>query len=143
MYPGEVTRVIATFDLAGQYVWHCHILSHEDHEMMRPFFVQSNGNRQSTAKIDVAEKELSVELKVAPNPFTSRMIVEVNLKTESQVIINIYDSKGSIVRQLYKGKAGAGLKQFIVDGAGWSKGTYFLELIAGDKQITRKLVLQK
>ncbi|HEU4364534.1 MAG TPA: multicopper oxidase, partial [Candidatus Krumholzibacteria bacterium] len=32
MYPGEVTRVVATFDREGLYVWHCHILSHEDHE---------------------------------------------------------------------------------------------------------------
>ena len=37
--PGEVTQVIAHFDLAGLYVWHCHILSHEDHEMMRPYRV--------------------------------------------------------------------------------------------------------
>ena len=35
MMPGEVTRIIATFDKPGTYVWHCHILSHEDHEMMR------------------------------------------------------------------------------------------------------------
>lgn len=35
MMPGEVTRIIATFDKPGGYVWHCHILSHEDHEMMR------------------------------------------------------------------------------------------------------------
>ena len=38
-YPGEVTRIRAHFDLAGLYVWHCHILEHEDHEMMRPFTV--------------------------------------------------------------------------------------------------------
>jgi spore coat protein A len=38
-YPGEVTRVRATFDTAGQFVWHCHIVEHEDHEMMRPFRV--------------------------------------------------------------------------------------------------------
>ncbi|HEV8379472.1 MAG TPA: multicopper oxidase [Tepidisphaeraceae bacterium] len=37
--PGEVTRIIAKFDLPGKYVWHCHILSHEDHEMMRPYVV--------------------------------------------------------------------------------------------------------
>jgi FtsP/CotA-like multicopper oxidase with cupredoxin domain len=37
--PGEITRVKATFDLAGQYVWHCHILEHEDNEMMRPYSV--------------------------------------------------------------------------------------------------------
>jgi FtsP/CotA-like multicopper oxidase with cupredoxin domain len=37
--PGQVTRIKATFDKAGRYVWHCHILSHEDHEMMRVLHV--------------------------------------------------------------------------------------------------------
>ncbi len=39
MYPGEVTRIKVKFDREGRYVWHCHILSHEDHEMMRPYYV--------------------------------------------------------------------------------------------------------
>jgi spore coat protein A len=38
-YPGEITRVKAKFDLEGFYVWHCHIVEHEDNEMMRPFHV--------------------------------------------------------------------------------------------------------
>jgi spore coat protein A, manganese oxidase len=38
-YPGQVTRVKAKFDLPGRYVWHCHIVSHEDNEMMRPYEV--------------------------------------------------------------------------------------------------------
>ncbi len=37
--PGEMTRIKATFDRPGRYVWHCHILSHEDHEMMRVLHV--------------------------------------------------------------------------------------------------------
>jgi spore coat protein A len=36
---GEVLRIVARFDLAGRYVWHCHVLEHEDNEMMRPFEV--------------------------------------------------------------------------------------------------------
>ncbi|MBN2205683.1 MAG: multicopper oxidase domain-containing protein, partial [Thermoleophilia bacterium] len=36
-YPGQVTRVRAQFNVPGQYVWHCHIVEHEDNEMMRPF----------------------------------------------------------------------------------------------------------
>jgi len=48
-YPGYVTRVIQKFELpkgtrytTGQefrYVWHCHMLEHEDNEMMRPYNV--------------------------------------------------------------------------------------------------------
>ena len=53
MNPGEVTRVIMRFDLpatpfavppsprtgGNEYVWHCHILEHEEHDMMRPLIV--------------------------------------------------------------------------------------------------------
>jgi len=48
-YPGYVTRVIQRFDLPSgsklqpgaelHYVWHCHILEHEDNDMMRPYKV--------------------------------------------------------------------------------------------------------
>ena len=38
--PAMVTRIIVPFaGYAGRYVWHCHILEHEDNEMMRPFEV--------------------------------------------------------------------------------------------------------
>jgi spore coat protein A len=36
-YPGQVTRVRIRFDRPGQFVWHCHIVEHEDNEMMRPY----------------------------------------------------------------------------------------------------------
>jgi spore coat protein A len=52
-YAGYITRVIAKFDLpAGtvakpgqefRYVWHCHVLEHEDNEMMRPYKVVAGG----------------------------------------------------------------------------------------------------
>lgn len=57
--PGEVTRVIMNFSLpdvpfpvpgsprpglqnAHEYVWHCHILEHEEHDMMRPLMIRPN-----------------------------------------------------------------------------------------------------
>jgi FtsP/CotA-like multicopper oxidase with cupredoxin domain len=38
-YPGQVTRVRAHFTVEGLFVWHCHIVEHEDNEMMRPYFI--------------------------------------------------------------------------------------------------------
>jgi FtsP/CotA-like multicopper oxidase with cupredoxin domain len=35
--PRQVTRVKSQFTSPGQYVWHCHIVEHEDNEMMRPY----------------------------------------------------------------------------------------------------------
>ncbi|MDD5370798.1 MAG: multicopper oxidase domain-containing protein [Anaerolineaceae bacterium] len=53
MYPGQVTRLIMKFNLpvvpfpvpqsprtgGHEYVWHCHILEHEEHDMMRPLVI--------------------------------------------------------------------------------------------------------
>lgn len=36
-YPGEITRIRLKFTTAGQFAWHCHIVEHEDNEMMRPY----------------------------------------------------------------------------------------------------------
>jgi spore coat protein A len=40
-YPNEITRVKALFDRPGLFVWHCHIVEHEDNEMMRPYRIGS------------------------------------------------------------------------------------------------------
>lgn len=37
--PGKVVRIIAPFEHLGNYPVHCHILEHEENEMMRPFEV--------------------------------------------------------------------------------------------------------
>jgi len=51
--PGEVTRILVPFgagaaggaplaigaSYCGEYVWHCHILEHEDNDMMQRFVI--------------------------------------------------------------------------------------------------------
>jgi len=38
--PGQVTRIEVPFGpFTGRFVWHCHMLGHEDNEMMRPLFI--------------------------------------------------------------------------------------------------------
>jgi spore coat protein A, manganese oxidase len=63
-YPGQVTRVRAQFNSPGQFVWHCHIVEHEDNEMMRPYRIGPEqpgqplgGMAHSTVGAAVAEEE--------------------------------------------------------------------------------------
>ncbi len=65
MNPGEVTSVIMKFDLpntpflvpnsprtnGAEYVWHCHILEHEEHDMMRPLIVNPGTSHLYIPKI--------------------------------------------------------------------------------------------
>jgi FtsP/CotA-like multicopper oxidase with cupredoxin domain len=38
--PNEVVDILVRFDVfCGRYMYHCHILEHEDHDMMRPFVI--------------------------------------------------------------------------------------------------------
>jgi spore coat protein A, manganese oxidase len=55
--PSMVTRIIVRFEgYVGRYVWHCHILEHEDNEMMRPFEVIAPGTSEGARS---AEKILN------------------------------------------------------------------------------------
>ena len=140
MYPGEVTRVIATFDLPGLYAWHCHILSHEDHEMMRPYFVQP---ATIAGKKSVIQAEPDMEFKAVPNPFNSRLRLQFTLSKTTTVSLIIYNAQGAVVRQLYQGRKDAGVQEFELDGTKLSNGTYFCELIVNGEKLVRKLVLEK
>ena len=54
-YPGEITRLKATFDREGQYTFHCHILEHEDNEMMGPYCVGAIQTVATTINAERAE----------------------------------------------------------------------------------------
>lgn len=52
--PNQITRVIAKFtDFAGRFAYHCHLLEHEDHEMMRQFWTVSGVDLEMTSKTDL------------------------------------------------------------------------------------------
>lgn len=46
VFPSQVLRIQMTFDSPGRFVWHCHIIDHEDNEMMRPLQVGKADPRQ-------------------------------------------------------------------------------------------------
>ena len=141
---GMVTRLhTSPFNRLGLYVWHCHILSHEDHEMMRPFEVVP----QSMAlTVPLAEDLLLGQN--APNPFAYYTQINFSTPEEASVRLAIYDLQGRLVGQLLDQELPAGDHHISWDGfdaAGnpLPNGLYFYELVSGEHRATRKMLLQR
>ncbi|HET9826381.1 MAG TPA: multicopper oxidase domain-containing protein, partial [Chitinophagaceae bacterium] len=146
MYPGEVTRVIATFDRPGSYVWHCHILSHEEHDMMRPFYVGSlpaDFTRTKSIWPGVSELETSLQLRLVPNPFNNYFTVQFKLTHAENVDIKLFDDNGALLKQVYNGLELAGLHTYLVNANQFAQGIYFCEITMNGQRVVRKVVLQR
>ena len=137
--------MITQFDREGLYAWHCHILSHEDHEMMRPYFVGEMNQQGMTTMAKPADPawEQMLQLRVLPNPFNTNLNIRFQLKQTSRVVINIYDAGGKLLHQVCNGSRDAGQQDFTIDGSHWSNGQYFAEILIEDRRVVRKLTLQK
>jgi spore coat protein A len=155
MLPGEVTRVIATFDREGRYVWHCHILSHEDHEMMRPFQVgpmpttppkPGNGPPNAVADSPVQAPAGTALGQNYPNPFTPATQIRFQMSAAGHAEVAVYDVKGRLVKRLVSQSFDAGAHILDWDGRDdsgnlLSSGIYFYQLTAGSFTETRQMVL--
>jgi len=138
MYPGQVTRVIAKFDRAGEYVWHCHILSHEDHEMMRPYYV---GTLPSLRLAESKEENNLLEQNY-PNPFSDFTTIRFFLKNPDYVAIRLFDNTGREVKTLINGYSNAGLHSITIHRSELQPGIYYYTLVTDKHTLTKKMVVR-
>jgi spore coat protein A len=148
-YPGEVTRVIAKFDVAGRYVWHCHILSHEDHEMMRPLLIGKgviapmNAMKMAAAPVVANNMEVGMDLKTIPNPFVNKFTLKFNLQQDARVRVNVYNGTGQLKKKVYDNQLKKGPQQFFIGEDTWANGIYFIEIAIDNQTIIKKMSLQR
>lgn len=139
MYPGEVTTIRAHFDLEGLYVWHCHILSHEDHEMMRPFYVGTMSQRIASSGF-----EDKFNMKVQPNPVTAQSVIRLEINEAGIHNVEIFSPLGQRIqlvndRYLDKGIHDIALSDVI--NTLYSDGIYFLRINGMNKTGITKLLV--
>jgi spore coat protein A len=148
MLPGEVTRVIAKFDLPGRYEWHCHILSHEDHDMMRPFEVSTPAARHalqeaSLQKIVVTDKMLKDNVYVYPNPFAFNTTINFEVASKSKVSIKIYNIEGREIITVLEAEKTPGIYNLSFEGNRLAAGVYICRMQINDQALQRKLIIQR
>ncbi len=167
-YPGEVTTYLVRyaptnlpvkwpkqlslypFDPSSGpgYVWHCHIVEHEDNDMMRPLNLEANPSRgkfknylenrdeKNTTLIDGFSLEQN-----SPNPFRSETEIRFAIPYDCHVELTLFNSAGFSIKKLIDAEAMGGNHVVRLSADGLPPGIYFYRLKAGEFISTRKLVV--
>ncbi len=132
--PNETVRFITKFedfaDSTMPYMYHCHVLMHEDDGMMGQFVVVPNTT-------GIQEVSVSGNISVYPNPIINRLNIKLDLTDNSK--ISITNLLGEIV---YTEMAPSNKKNIILNTDGWINGIYFIT-VQNNKYIdSKKFIVQ-
>lgn len=167
-YPGEVTTFAIRFaptdipattpatsalfafdpSLGPGYVWHCHIIDHEDNEMMRPYKVIAQPRVAAAAALKNAGLSSPVNTGFAlfqnsPNPFRTNTDIRFTLGTDCHVELVLYNSMGTKIKTLINADAPAGDHIATLYSDNLPSGIYIYQLKAGSFVESKKLVVIK
>jgi hypothetical protein len=160
MNPGEVTRILVrwapqddspayVFDATAEpgYVWHCHILEHEENDMMRPFHLMA-----PAAPAALASRPLpnlvgqTLLLAPEPNPTSAGAMFHFSIAAAGPVRLDLYAVSGQRVRTIAEGVFQAGEHDVRWDGAAetgrrLAPGVYFANLRANGASHTQRVLV--
>jgi spore coat protein A, manganese oxidase len=164
MNPGEVTRILVrwapqdgspafAFDATAEpgYVWHCHILEHEENDMMRPYHLVAPTAPLASRHAAVEDEAMrrakvgeTVLMAPLPNPAQKGSMMRFALRAAGQVDLDLYDVAGHRVRQIASGPFPAGAQTLRWDGTDdrgrtVASGVYLLNLRADGVNRTIKV----
>ncbi len=93
--------------------------------------------------IDDGPVNKTPKLAIYPNPAVDEVYIEFILKQKDEVNIFVYDLQGRVVRNVNPQVYSSGSHKVSLDCYDLSRGTYIVQLIAGNKKTTNKLVIMK
>lgn len=132
----ETVRFIAKFeDFGGDtipYMYHCHMLIHEDGGMMGQFVVTS-----PTGISD--NKNDNLDIKIYPNPAKNSITISSSNKSNENIEMVIFDMHGKIIlsRQIVLND------NTTINVSSLAEGIYTVVLKSSDKISTNKLIINK
>lgn len=98
-----------------------------------------------TSIIDNDESDIS-EFEIMqnyPNPFNSTTKIKWQLNKSGYVLLKVYDVLGNEIETLVNKEMPAGLHEVNFDASALSSGIFFYTITAGDRNITKKMILMR
>ena len=159
MNPGEVTRIIMrfapqdgspsyAFDATAEpgYVWHCHILEHEENDMMRPYHLVAPAPAPLASRVATPIVGTTMLLAPQPNPTAAGAMFRFSIAAPGPVKLDLYSVTGQRVRTIAEGTFQAGEHGVSWDGTGEDgrrlpPGVYFANLRANASSHTQRILV--
>ncbi|HEX2961119.1 MAG TPA: multicopper oxidase domain-containing protein [Ignavibacteriales bacterium] len=146
---GFITRIIVRFDgFPGKFVYHCHILDHEENDMMQ-YMIVKHGMSKDTDEDGNAAIPVAFALhQNFPNPFNPATTIQFQLPDSGPVQIKIYDSIGKEIVTLADQVYEPGTHSITWNGTNsYGKmvpsGIYIYTMISGGFKAIKKMILLK
>ncbi|MBM4172110.1 MAG: T9SS type A sorting domain-containing protein [Ignavibacteria bacterium] len=142
--PMETVRFITKFeDFANAnvpYMYHCHLLTHEDDGMMGQFIVTQTTDVESEKNLLPSKFSLDQNY---PNPFNPYTTIKYELIEKGFVTLKVFDLIGREIKTLLNEIKDPGEYNILFDGSDLTSGTYFYVLSVNNNRITKKMLLLK
>lgn len=91
--------------------------------------------------VGINEINKKEEMKLFPNPVYETFSIEFTLNESTELEINIFDTNGKLIKELYKGKAASGENFFSFNKSNLSNGIYFLNIKSNSKNIKNEKII--
>ncbi|MFK5879830.1 MAG: multicopper oxidase domain-containing protein [Flavobacteriaceae bacterium] len=124
----ETVRFIAKFDDFAStvpYMYHCHMLIHEDGGMMGQFVVENT--------LSIEENSIDANFIIYPNPSNGLINIELNIDSEVDDIF-IYDNLGRVIDStIIKNENSIRVE-------GLQNGVFYIKIIIGKDAVIKKII---
>ncbi|MBT3216675.1 MAG: multicopper oxidase domain-containing protein [Candidatus Marinimicrobia bacterium] len=136
-----ITKFEDFSDTSVPYMYHCHILTHEETGMMGQFTVVD------TSSVGIGGPEILVTdfnfHNAYPNPFNPTTTIRFSVETNTVVTLQLFDISGKLVTTLLDKIIERGTHKIQWNGSNQPSGIYFAVLQSGSHVETQKLILLK
>jgi len=88
----------------------------------------STGTKMRRAGIRATSKNVDLSVRVFPNPIVTNSLITYRLIESGNVIVDLYDTQGRLVKHVSSARANKGEQQLLFDRRGLPEGMYFLNI---------------
>ncbi len=103
----------------------------------------TNFDSENTPYTSVNEISNLNNIKVYPNPFTNKFVVNVNATETTNLNISLVDISGRIIKQIMNDAVSAGLNTYSINTENLQGGIYFVKIQSNNEATTLKMVCNK